>query len=172
MTDTVTIYPIMKKLLPYILILLLLLSSGLWAEEEIGQFIDHDRAADDLKFSNGRQFLVLRRPGKAKVELEEYLEIFHDGNHRAEAYLILGKIAYDTFKYQKAVSIYQRLYEEYSNTDEGAEALFRSGLCFRKMGFGEKATAAFRLLVADHPSSVFSPQARMHIDLLKILKNQ
>lgn len=162
----------MKKILIYILAVFFLLYLPLSAEEKAGSVPDHDRVADDLKFNNGRQFLALRHPAKAREELEEYLEIFHNGNHRAEAWLILADIAYNNFRYQKALKTYRSLYEEFSNTETGAEALFKMGLCYRKMGFDNRAINTFTLLVADHPTSTFASQARMHIDLVKILEKK
>lgn len=162
----------MKKIIFYILISLLSTASQVYSQENSSLPMDHDRIADDMKFNNGRQFLALRRPLKAREELEEYLEIFHNGNHRAAAYLILGEIAYNNFRYQKALGIYRSLYEEFSNTEKGAEALFKTGLCYRKMGYGGEALKTFKLLVSDHPASIFTPQARMHIDLIKILEKK
>ncbi len=162
----------MKKLIINILILITAITGQVSAQETVQVPLDHNRAADDMKFSNGRQFIALKRPEKAKEELEEYLEIFHNGNHRADAYLILGEIAYVNFRYQKALSIYLSLYEESSNTEKGAEALFKIGLCYRKMGISKKAMEIFSLLVSDHPASTFASQARMHMDLLKILEKK
>ena len=131
---------------------------------------DLDLVADDMKFQNGRAFIHLGRADKARDELMEYLEVFPNGIHRHEAYLELGNLAFSRFRYSEALRLYGGLYEEFSSTPEGIEGLYRMGICYRKMGYDEDAHRIFKTLLKDYPASPFAREARIYLELSKILK--
>jgi TolA-binding protein len=127
------------------------------------------KIADDLKFQNGLLFIRLKLQDKAIEELQEYLEIYNDGIHRHEAFRELAEIYYQRFDFQKAVDVLKGLHEEFSNTEEGVEAYFRMGICYKKMGYDANAQRVFNQIIQDHPESGYAYQAQKQLDLLKIL---
>ena len=132
--------------------------------------VNYDKISDDIKFKNASRFFKLMRYHKALEELNEYLEIYVDGNHRPEAYKFLAKIYFNQFDYQRAIKLYRALYEEYSNTEEGVGALYSAGICYAKMGYNKKAIKVFRDIINEHSDSNYAVNSQVQIDLLKILK--
>ena len=128
-----------------------------------------ERIADDVKFRNGEQFMSLKKYNRAIEELQEYLEIYYDGNHRHEAYNMLAGIYFDRFDYARAIRLYRGLYEEFSNREEGVAAYYHVGLCYVKMGYDSSALDIFQQILNDYPGSEYALQAKMQLDLLKIL---
>ncbi|MCP4130690.1 MAG: tetratricopeptide repeat protein [bacterium] len=128
-----------------------------------------EKAADDMKFRNGIQFIKLNRDDKAIEALNEYLEIYYNGIHRHEAYKRLAEIAINKFDYQEAIKIYRSLFEEFSNSTEGVEAYYRIGLCYKKMGYDKKALRVFKEILSNFSDSDYAEQARIQVDMLKIL---
>jgi len=149
-------------------ILFLLLPAFLFAEEGEAP-LNLDKIADDLKFNNGREFLKLKRPDKAVEEFNEYLEIYYNGIHRHEVYKELARIYFQRFDYQRAIDRYRSLYEEYSNSDDGVDAYYHIGICYKKMGYDDEAMKIFKSIVSDHPGSNSAYQSRIQVDLLNIL---
>ena len=133
--------------------------------------VNLDKAADDMKFSNAVQFINLKLYNKALEELQEYLEVFIQGNHRPEAYRQVAEIYFQRFDYQKTVKVYRALFEEFNNTEDGIEAFYNIGLCYKKMGYDKKALEVFTSIVTDYQGSNYVPQAQLQIDLYKILNN-
>lgn len=131
-----------------------------------------EKMADDGKFENGMLFLTLNLPDKAVRELEEYLEVYNNGIHRGEALKIIAEIHFQRFNYQKAIRAYERLYEEFSNTEEGVEAYYNIGICNGKMGNEKKAATVYQEIITDHPESRFSHQAQVQLDLLQVLSDE
>jgi TolA-binding protein len=129
-----------------------------------------DVLADNLKFQNGVEFLKLKMYDKALETFGEYLEIYYNGNHRHEAYKHIAELYFNRLEYRKAVENYRSLYEEFSNTENGVEAYFNIGICFNKMGYEKKATDIFNDILEHHSSSAYAQQARLQLDLLKILE--
>ena len=156
----------MKKYI-FIFMAIFLWSSHLFSEEPENL----DIIADNQKFENARQFLSLGMLDKALVELNEYLEIYNRGIHRNEAFSSLAKIYRDRFDYQRAIRTYQRQFEEFSNSDEGIAAFFQIGICYSKMGYYAEAENIFRRIIREHPSSIYSPQARVQLELMDILRD-
>jgi len=156
----------------------ILLLSGIWIMAGIisaageTRELNLEKISDDLKFKNGLQFIHLKKPDKAVNELNEYLEIYNNGIHRNEAYRLIAEIYLEQFEYQRAIHNYRLLYEEFSNTDDGVYAFYQIGLCYKKMGYDEKAADVFQSILSDHPDSVYAAQAKIQIDLLTILSDK
>ncbi len=161
----------MKRFLVLVSVLILFLCGALYGQDEDpgkGE-LNLEKISDDMKFKNGVGFIRLKRYGKALAELNEYLEIYYDGIHRDEAYRNIAEIHFKRFDYQKAVQVYRSLYEEFSNIESGVEAYYRIGICYRKMGYDERAREVFQAILTDHPDSAHAAQARVQLDLLNIL---
>lgn len=125
--------------------------------------------ADDTKFNNAVYFLRLKKISKAAEELQEYLEIYYYGSHRNEAWNKLAAIYYDRMDYLKAISFYERLYEEFATGEDGASACFNMGLCYAKMGYDAEAADMFVKITAEYPSSSYAARARDQLKLLNML---
>ena len=155
---------IMKK---YIFIAVFLWASCVFSQEPENL----DIIADNQKFDNAKQFISLGMPQKALVELTEYLEIYNRGIHRNEALSLLAKIYCDRFDYQRALKIYKKQFEEFSNSDEGIAAFFQIGICYSKMGYNAEAEDVFKRIIKEYPSSIYSGQSRVQLDLMDVLQN-
>jgi TolA-binding protein len=157
------------KLLKCLLVIYLLLNSILLFAEISEKPLNLKKIADDMKFRNGIAFIKLERPEKAMQELSEYLEIFQDGIHRDEAYKKIARIYMNNFEYLKAIRIFISLYEEFSINDEGIEGYFMAGICYKKIGYENKAVKIFNHIIKEYPHSTFARRARLQVDLLKII---
>jgi len=141
------------------------------AEENNGQ-ADLKKVADDMKFQNGMEFYKLERFDRALNEFNEYIEIYYDGIHRNEALRKIAEIHIRNFDYQKAIEAYRTLYQEFSSTDEGIDAYFQIGICYKKMGFDSKAETIFKYIVEEHPGTTAAYNSEIQLDLLKISSDQ
>lgn len=137
-------------------------------EKKPGEPLNLERAADDLKFENATGFIKLGLPDKALVELNEYLEIYMSGSHRHEALKIIGDIYFERFDYTRSIKAYSCLYEEFGSSDEGVFGLFKTGLCYQKMGYEKKALKVFRDILKNHPESSYAQQSQTQLDLINI----
>lgn len=157
------------KLIRYILLILLLFNLPICssAEESTG-LANLKKVADDMKFQNGMEFYKLERFDRALAEFNEYIEIYYDGIHRNEVLKKIAEIHIKLFDYQKAIEAYRTLYQEFSSTDEGIDAYFQIGVCYKKMGFDSKAEGIFKYIVDEHPGTSASYNAEIQLDLLKI----
>ena len=153
------------------LVLVLSFLVSLSAEENSG-LSNLKRVADDMKFQNGMEFYKLEKFDRALNEFNEYIEIYFDGVHRNEALKKIAEIHIRFFDYQKAIDAYRILYQEFSSTDEGIDAYFQIGICYKKMGFDSKAEAIFKYIVQEHPGTSSAYNSEIQLDLLKILIDQ
>ena len=142
------------------------------APGEKEKVIDLDRMADDMKYENAVQFIRLKLYDKALEELQEYLEVFINGNHRPGAYRQVAEIYFQRFDYQKTVKVYRALFEEFNNSEEGVEGYYNMGICYKKMGYDKKALEVFQRIVSDYPGSSFVSQAQLQLDLFSILDDK
>ncbi len=127
---------------------------------------------DDGKFENGMHLIRLGRQEKGMLILQEYLEIYYNGNHRYEAYREIARVRVENFDYQQAVKVYSRMYEEFGDTEEGVEGFYNMGICYQKMGYRKKAREVFRAIVEHHSETSFARQASLQLDLLNILADE
>jgi len=141
------------------------------AEENTG-LSNLKKVADDMKFQNGMEFYKLEKFDRALNEFNEYIEIYFDGIHRNEALKKIAEIHIKLFDYQKAIESYRILYQEYSSTDEGIDAYFQIGVCYKKMGFDAKAEEIFKYIVEEHQGTSAAYNAGIQLDLLKISSDQ
>ena len=140
--------------------------------EETGGLANLKKVADDMKFQNGLEFYKLEKYDRALSEFNEYIEIYYDGIHRGEALKKIAEIYIKFFNYQKAIDAYRILYQEFSSTDEGIDAYFQIGICYKKMGFDSKAEAIFKYIIDEHPGTSAAYNSEIQLDLLKILTDQ
>lgn len=152
-------------------LLFIVLSSDISAEENTG-FANLQKVADDMKFNNGMEFYKLEKFDRALTEFNEYIEIYYNGIHRSEALKKIAEIHIRLFDYQKAIAAYRILYQEFSNTDEGMDAYFQIGVCYKKMGFDLKAETIFKQILAEHPGTTAAYNAEIQLDLLKITSDK
>ncbi len=161
----------MKYLITIIIILIIpfsLLSQNEKKQEKSKSF---ERVSDDMKFSNGVNFIKLGNNKKAMQELHEYLEIYLNGTHRHEALQHIAEMHFKNYDYLKAIAVYKKLYEEFSSTEEGLKAFFTIGLCYKKIGYDDKAMRVFKTLVKNYPGTSYAFQAKLQLNLLEIIKN-
>lgn len=155
----------------FIFILMISFSSVLSAEENTG-LANLKKVADDMKFQNGMEFYKLEKFDRALNEFREYIEIYFDGIHRNEALRKIAEINIRLFEYQKAIDAYRMLYQEFSSTEDGIDAYFQIGVCYKKMGFDTKAESIFKYIVAEHPGTSAAYNSEIQLDLLKITTDQ
>ncbi len=154
---------------PIVLILFLTLLVGppLRGQEQ-RQEDDLRRMADDLKFQNGTHFYELKLYDKCLREMNEYLEIYVNGQHRREALWIVGSIHFDRFNYQKAIKSYQALYREFPGEEDGIKGHYQTGICYLKMGYMKKARKVFNEILEDHSESTYYSKAKTQLELIDI----
>ncbi len=155
---------------PIVLILffMLLVQPPVLRGQEQRQEEDLRKMADDLKFQNGTQFYELKLYDKCLREMNEYLEIYMNGQHRREALWIVGSIYFDRFNYQKAIKSYQSLYREFSGDEDGIKGHYQTGICYLKMGYTKKARKVFNEIIEDHSESTFYSKAKTQLELIEI----
>jgi len=135
-------------------------------------FSSMKKEADDIKFQNSMEFYKLGKYDRALNEFNEYIEIFFDGIHRSEALKKIAEIYVSYFEYQKAIGAYKTLYQEFSSTEEGLDAYFQIGICYKKMGFDSKAEEIFKYIIAEHPGTSIAYNAEIQLEVLKIVSDQ
>ncbi len=151
-----------------ILFLMLLTQPPALRGQEQREEEDPRRMADDLKFQNGTQFYELRLYDKCLREMNEYLEIYVNGQHRREALWIVGSIYFDRFNYQKAIKSYQSLYREFPGEEDGIKGHYQTGICYLKMGYTKKARKVFNEIIEDHSESTYYSKAKTQLELIDI----
>lgn len=161
------------KLIKIMVIFFLTLNLSIisFAEENTG-LANLKKVADDMKFQNGMEFYKLEKFDRSLSEFNEYIEIYYDGIHRNEALKKIAEIHIRFFDYQKAIDAYRMLYQEFSSTDEGIDAYFQIGICYKKMGFDSKAEGIFKYIVEEHPGTTAAYNSEIQLDLLKISTEQ
>ena len=137
--------------------------------EQVNTNIELKRFSDNIKYSNAVLLNNLNQTDKALEEFQEYLEIFIHGIHRKEAYNHIARIFFDQYNFLKAAEIYRSLYAEFSNTDEGVEAYYTMGICYKKMDYSQKAHTIFKSILRDHSNTEYAYLSKIQIDLLEIL---
>lgn len=162
----------MKIKLTIMIVLLTFSVNCLAAGESASEVSNLKKVADDMKFQNGLEFYKLEKFERALDEFNEYIEIYYDGIHRNEVFKKIAEIHIRFFNYQKAIEAYSKLYQEYSSTDEGIDAYFQIGVCYKKMGFDSKAETIFKYIVAEHPGTSAAYNSEIQLDLLKISTDQ
>ena len=135
-------------------------------------FASMKKEADDIKFQNSMEFYKLGKYERALNEFNEYIEIFFDGIHRSEALKKIAEIYIRYFEYQKAIDAYKTLYQEFSSTEDGINAYFQIGICYKKMGFDSKAEDIFKYIIAEHSGTSTAYNAEIQLELLKIITDQ
>jgi len=162
----------MKKFKYLVIILLITTHWNISTGEENNGSGNFKKVADDMKFQNGMEFYKLEKFDRSLRELNEYIEIYYDGIHRNEALKKIAEIHIRFFDYQKAIEAYKVLYQEFSSTEEGIDAYFQIGICYKKMGFDTKAEAIFKYIVDEHPGTTAAYNSEIQLDLLKISPNK
>jgi tetratricopeptide (TPR) repeat protein len=71
----------------------------------------------------------------------------------AERLLELGNEQFDQQAYDRAVTIYRRLVDEFPQSEHVPAALYNLGLAFEKLVEWEEAAAAFQRVVDEHPDA-------------------
>ena len=125
--------------------------------------------ADNMKYQNGIEFMKINDYTRALNEFNEYLEIFIHGIHRSSVYRKIAEIHISRFDYQKAINAYKGIYQEYSFSDEGINAYFDAGICYKKMGYDNKAGEIFRFIINEHPGTSAAYNSEIQLDLIKII---
>lgn len=154
------------------LVMLLFFSVTTLSTEENTGLANLKKVADDMKFRNGMEFYKLEKFERALTEFNEYIEIYYDGIHRNEALKKIAEIHIRLFDYQKAISAYRMLYQEFSSTEEGMDAYFQIGVCYKKMGFDSKAEFIFKQIIEEHPGTTAAYNSEIQLDLLKITSDK
>ncbi len=140
--------------------------------DEEGDTMNMERVADQMKFDQGKYFYQLEKYQRATSHLQEYLELFLHGAHRAEAYRMIANIYFDEFRYDRAAEVYRSLLEEYPGTEPGIRGMYKMGICYKKMGDSEKAAEIFSRLIKEYPSSSYAHHSRVMLDVMKIVSNE
>lgn len=156
------------KKLATISIITLAMTIGLLAQNNNSE-LDTMQIADNMKFQNGVEFMKINDYNRALNEFNEYLEIYIHGIHRGNAYREIAKIHISNFDFQRAVKAYKSIYQEYSYTDEGIDAYFEAGICYKKMGYNNKATEIFQYIAKEHPGTNAAYNAEIQLELIKII---
>ena len=133
--------------------------------------IDLGRFSDNTAYENANQFYKLKKFDIALELFTEYLEIYLNGVHRKKVYKKIASVYFEQFNYIKSIKVFNSLYEEFNNSEEGIEAYFMTGICYQKMGFLDNAKQVFKTLMDEHPESNFAYQAKIKLDLIEILEN-
>ncbi len=159
------------KNIKIILILFCISETSLFSQAK-EEKTDLSRLSDNTQYEIAAQFYKLKVYDKALEFFKEYLEVYPEGIHRKDAYKSIANIYFNQFQYIKSIKAYNSLYEEYSNSDEGIEAYFMTGICYQKMGFIDSARRIFNSIIKEHPESNFFNQSKTKLDIIDILENK
>lgn len=159
----------MRKIIS-IAAIILTIGTNLSAQNKINE-LDSRQIYDNMKFKNGIEFMKLNDYERALNEFNEYLEIYIHGIHRGSAYRKIAEVHISRFDFQKAVKAYIEIYQEYSYIDEGIDAYFEAGVCYKKMGYDSKAGEIFQYIVKEHPGTNAAYNAEIQLELIKIIPN-
>ena len=164
----------MKKLCFLLIILFWAKIFVCFAQEEAGKGAEEqpslEQVADDQKFSNGMNFMSLKRYDKALEEFLEYIEIYYNGSHRSEAYAKIAGIYFDRQYYLKAIVYYKMLYEEFSDAEDGIEGYYNIGICYVKMGYNKQALEVFSRIIQENPSSPQAAKAQVQVKFIEMFE--
>jgi TolA-binding protein len=133
--------------------------------------LDYVQIADNMKYQNGIEFMKINDYTRALNEFNEYLEIFIHGIHRSSVYKKIAEIHISRFDYQKAIEAYKGIYQEFSYSDEGINAYFEAGICYKKMGYDSKAGEIFRFIISEYPGTNAAYNSEIQLDIIKIISN-
>jgi len=122
-----------------------------------------------MKYQNGVEFMKINDYGRALNEFNEYLEIYIHGIHRGNAYRNIAEIYISRFDFQRAIKAYLSIYQEFSFSEEGIDAYFQAGICYKKMGYDQKAAEIFRYIAAEHAGTGAAYNAGIQLELIKII---
>lgn len=149
-------------------LIILAMSIGLLAQNTDNE-LNFIQIADNMKFQNGIEFMKINDYNRALNEFNEYLEIYIHGIHRGNAYREIAKIHILNFDFQKALEAYKSIYQEYSYADEGIDAYFEAGICYKKMGYNNKAMEIFHYIAEEHPGTNAAYNAKIQLEIIKII---
>ena len=158
----------MRTIRYLIIILMIFVPVSVLIAEEKNGLANLKKVADDMKFRNGIEFYKLEKFDRALNEFNEYIEIYYNGIHRNEALKKIAEIHIRLFNYQKAIDAYRMLYQEFSSSEEGMDAYFQIGICYKKMGFDSKAESIFKNIIEEYPNTSSAYNSQIQLDLLKI----
>ena len=134
-------------------LLIFLIPVSLFSQNGTGE-LSSIQIADNMKYQNGIEFMKINDYSRALNEFNEYLEIFIHGIHRSSVYRKIAEIHISRFDYQKAIKAYNGIYQEFSYSDEGINAYFEAGICYKKMGYDNKAGEIFHFIISEDRKSV------------------
>ena len=125
--------------------------------------------AENMKYRNALGFMEINDYSRALNEFNEYLEIYINGIYRDRVYRKIAEIHISRFDYLKAVNAYKSLYQEFSYSEEGIDAFFRAGICYKKMGYDQKAKEIFRYIIEKHPGTNAAFNADIQFKVIDII---
>jgi TolA-binding protein len=154
----------------WMILMLCIFSFSLIAQEPAQPESDPKKDSDNFRFENALQLYNLKRYDKALPLFGEYIEVFTEGAHRKEAFRYIGDIYLSRFDYPHALKYYSLLYEEFSSDEEGIGGYFQMGICYSRMGNGDKAIAIYKNLIDQYPASRYAQKAKAQLDLEELIK--
>lgn len=129
---------------------------------------DFERS-ERLKFKNARDFWEKDENIKSATrEFEEYLELYPNGKNSLKAHGYLIRLYRIKREYQKALNLYNRLFQKYPDSRIGAEAKLESCRLYSLIGNEYKSKKCFQIILEEFVNfEDLYRQAKMELYLME-----
>jgi len=150
--------------------------------EQIYQLESRKQPAAGPIFSSGTVSDVA--PGEYQQRYQQSLDLFHSSQYKAarenfqsllasdannslsdNAQYWIGECNYAMRQYKKAIMDFEKVFT-FPQSNKNDAAQFKLGLCYERLGDGQKAREEFQRLIDVYPKSEFISRARQHLGSL------
>ncbi len=119
--------------------------------------------ADDVQYSIGRTYMLLRQYPEAKKEFDILLTKYPHSPRIAEYYFNIGKSYVRQKKFEEAIKVYRKLLTEYPDSPLAPKAQWKIGLHYSRLKKYNLAHTEFQGVVDEYPDSIQAPMALLAI---------
>ena len=119
--------------------------------------------ADDVQYSIGRTYILLRQYPEAKKEFDILLTKYPHSPCIAEYYFNIGKSYIRQKKFEEVIKIYRKLLNEYPDSYLAPKAQWRIGKSYLQLKKYSLAHTEFQKVVDKYPDSIQAPMALLAI---------
>jgi len=125
-----------------------------------------DRADAEKQFE---QALAAYKDGQVELahqRFAQFLKRFPTHPYADNAVFWMGECRFDARDYGRAVAEYAKVLKKFPKSNKAADALFKLGVAYERLGEGAKARQVFEAVVATYARSAWADLARSHLTTL------
>lgn len=119
--------------------------------------------ADNVQYSIGRTYMLLRQYPQAKKEFDILLTKYPHSSCIAKYYFDIGKSCIRQKKIEEAIEVYQKLLNKYPDSHLAPEAQRQIGNCYLRLKKYNLALAELQRVLDKYPDSIQAPIALLTI---------